>query len=68
MKFTGHCKNCNYRFEYAVNNNSDLENIVCPKCRTRFNSKNDNQNYYNNKFEDKFSDFMIKLLLAVSAS
>ena len=61
MKKNIHCKNCNHKFEYIVNNKEDLENIKCPKCRQRITKSNSNNNDYNNKndnFEDKLANFL----------
>ena len=59
MKKKVHCKNCNHKFEYSVNNKNDLENITCPKCRKKITSNN-NAIYSNanDNFEDKLGNFL----------
>jgi len=40
MKKNGYCVNCDYEFVYTINNFSDLDNVVCPKCGIIINTKN----------------------------
>ena len=66
MKINIHCKNCNHKFEYTVNNNSDLEGVICPRCRKEVSTrKNDNSNNYKNdsNFEDKLANFLAKFTM-----
>ena len=67
MKKTIHCKNCNNRFEYNINNMDDMNNmnnITCPKCRSKITSKTEDvSNKTNNStnsgnFEDKLANFL----------
>ena len=60
MKKNIHCKNCNHKFEYNVNNMDDLQNITCPKCRQKITIKKINNNYNNDNssFEDKLGNFL----------
>ena len=59
MKKNIHCKNCNHKFEYNVNNIDDLKNITCPRCRQKITTKNSsNDNNSNSNFEDKLANFL----------
>lgn len=64
MKKSIHCKNCNYKFEYNVNNMDDLKNVTCPKCRQKITIKSKDDNNHNNhnnensNFEDKLGNFL----------
>ena len=60
MKRTIHCKNCNHKFEYNINNMDDMKNISCPKCRNKITDTKEKIEYESSsgKFEDKFSNFL----------
>ena len=64
MKKTIHCKNCNHKFEYNINNMDDMNNIsnmTCPKCRSKITAKKEEVSYTTNdvgNFEDKLGNFL----------
>ena len=60
MKKTVHCKNCNNRFEYNINNMDDMKNITCPKCRNKITNQKEEVQYKNNSkdFEDKLANVL----------
>ena len=69
MKKTVHCKNCNNKFEYSINNMDDMNNmnnITCPKCRSKVSNKTETVSYKTNNsgnFEDKLAKFLGALFI-----
>ena len=60
MKKTIHCKNCNNKFEYTINNMDELKSITCPKCRNKITNEKEEIKHENTSknFEDKLGNFL----------